>query len=149
MLVAQSATTMRRVDNFPVPSVPPLNRQHRLPFRVALPAPEPGREIDDPIIRREPEPLRECGGRDQLIVPACALDPHEIAGSQVGDASCVERDHRRLVPGLFSHTTICRGESSTAFWRPIFSGMNMKNAVTVAKQYICEMFATDAPQDIR
>ncbi len=25
----------------------------------------------------------------------------------------------------------------------------MKNAVIVAKEYICDMFATDAPQDIR
>jgi hypothetical protein len=75
----------------------------RPPFpQVAAPAPEPGRQIKDAVIRRQPQPLRESSGRDHLIVPADALGADEIAGLQVGNSCGVERDHAGCVLRKFS-----------------------------------------------
>jgi hypothetical protein len=51
---------------------------------VALPAPQPRSDVDGLIIRREPQPLRKRDSGDQLIMPARALDPHQIAKLEIG-----------------------------------------------------------------
>src|SRR5207249_2558305 len=40
----------------------------------------PGRQSS--LIRPKPEPIGERSGRDHLVMPACALDPDEIARLQ-------------------------------------------------------------------
>lgn len=71
----------------------PLYRDNSLPLGVAFPTPEPGGEVNDPLIR--PKPARRQRRRVyQTVVPAgTAFDDDEITGPEIGDTGGVERDH--------------------------------------------------------
>src|SRR5437588_10298750 len=82
----------------------PVDGDNRFPLRVAFPAPEPGREVNDPIIRAKPQPVGETAGGDQLVMAAGTLDDHEISGTEVADESRIQRHHRWITRSLSVRT---------------------------------------------